>query len=65
MVGNFYANFFVHFEVLGPLVGESNFDPESGIPSYIIPGSTWETEWKRNNPKGWDMVRAIIEFGTG
>jgi hypothetical protein len=58
MVGNFYANFFVHFEVLGPLNGKSDFDPKSGLPPYIIPGSKWEEDWRKDNPKGWNMVRA-------
>jgi hypothetical protein len=61
MVGNFYANFFVHFEVLGPLEGESNFDPELGIPPYLIHGSKWAVDWKQNNPKGWNMVRALVK----
>jgi hypothetical protein len=62
MVGNFFANMFVHFEVLCPQEGESNYDPESGIPPYIIPGSPYEEHWKKSNPNGWDMVRAFVEF---
>ncbi|KAG7340660.1 ankyrin repeat domain protein [Nitzschia inconspicua] len=57
MEGNFYANFFVHFEVLGPLHGESNYDPDQKVPPYLVPGSKWEAEWKRMNPKGWNQLK--------
>jgi prolyl 4-hydroxylase len=42
MQGCFYANFFIHFEVLGPLDGEIKYDPSLGLPPYLIPGSKWE-----------------------
>jgi hypothetical protein len=57
MQGRFYANFFIHFEVLGPLDGEIKYDPSLGLPPYLIPGSKWEDEWRKNNPKGWSKVR--------
>ncbi len=56
MQGNFYANFFVHFETLGRLDGESDFDFDSGLPPYLIPGSVWEQDWKNSNPGAWRMV---------
>jgi prolyl 4-hydroxylase len=55
-IGNFFANLFVHFEVIGPLdptKAEPVEDPDNDIPPYIIPGSPWEREWKSQNPNGW------------
>ena len=60
MQGRFYANFFIHFEVLGPLEGESSYDPSLGLPPYLIPGSKWEGEWRKNNPKGWSKVSTLF-----
>lgn len=60
--GNFFANVFLHFEPIGPL-GDDNLGKlglnENGAPPYIIPGSTWEGEWKAENPEGWNLVRMI------
>jgi len=53
LVGNFYANCFIHFEINFPLEGESKYNPELDVPPYIIPGSFWEKEWKKTNPGGW------------
>lgn len=31
--------------------------PENdGLPPYIIPGSSWETEWRESNPQGWTRL---------
>mmetsp|Transcript_20213 Transcript_20213/g.47339 ORF Transcript_20213/g.47339 Transcript_20213/m.47339 type:complete len:429 (-) Transcript_20213:1610-2896(-) len=53
MVGNFFANCFIHFEPYEPIEGESSYDPKSGVPPYVVPGSVWEAEWKKQNPDGW------------
>eukprot|EP00529_Nitzschia_sp_RCC80_P005363 CAMPEP_0113520682 /NCGR_PEP_ID=MMETSP0014_2-20120614/44232_1 /TAXON_ID=2857 /ORGANISM="Nitzschia sp." /LENGTH=988 /DNA_ID=CAMNT_0000418581 /DNA_START=335 /DNA_END=3301 /DNA_ORIENTATION=+ /assembly_acc=CAM_ASM_000159 len=52
MRGNFYANCFVHFEPIAPIDGSSKYDPTLDLPPYLIPGSAWETEWRKAN-KGW------------
>ena len=54
--GNFYANCFVHFEPIAPIDGSSKYDPTIDLPPYLIPGSAWETEWRKEN-KGWKKVR--------
>lgn len=53
--GKFYANVFVHFEVLGDLdpSDEPNADPAIDIPPYLVAGSEWEPEWRKSNPLGW------------
>jgi prolyl 4-hydroxylase len=60
MKGNFYANIFVHFEPLGlPLdmpmdhFEKSDFD----FPPYIIPESSWASEWRTSNPNGWNLMK--------
>jgi len=53
MIGNFFANCFIHFEPYQPIEGESSYDPKSDIPPYLVPGSLWEQEWKNVNPNGW------------
>ena len=63
--GRFYANIFVHFEVMGPLDATERVDA-NGLPPYIIPGSTFDTEWRRDHPQGWDLlsnVRKLIAAG--
>ena len=61
MQGRFYANFFIHFEVLGPLDESSNdYDPSLRLPPYLIPGSDWEEEYRKNNPNGWSKVSERI-----
>ena len=56
MRGNFYANCFVHFEPIAPIDGNSKYDPTLDLPPYLIPGSAWEAEWRKDN-KGWKKVR--------
>jgi hypothetical protein len=56
--GDFYANIFAHFEPLGPLDqnGESNNDISGEMPPYLIPNTSWEEQWKQQNPDGWKAV---------
>lgn len=66
--GNYYANVFVHYEVIGSKSedGEIYLDEggresrEAGLPPYIIPGSHWADEWLGKNRKGWQLVRVSI-----
>jgi prolyl 4-hydroxylase len=55
--GKFYANIFIHFEPTGPL---NDGGDERGLlgdlPPYLIPGSYWESKWRKQNPKGWQDV---------
>eukprot|EP00536_Pseudo-nitzschia_multiseries_P007412 jgi/Psemu1/256225/estExt_Genewise1Plus.C_1750033 len=65
MVGNFFANCFIHFEPIRPIEGENLHDPNSDIPPYVIPGSVWAKEWKEDNPDGWkggDMTPIKLQF---
>ena len=61
MNGNFFANVFIHFEPIDP---HPDFPvPEADIPPYIIPGSVWEKEWTKANPRGWKKVCLhIVQF---
>lgn len=58
--GRFYANIFIHFEPTGkPLGATSNdylndLEKLNGLPPYILPGSPEESNWRRNNPQGWN-----------
>ncbi len=47
--GDLYANVFVHFEPSD----DSSYDPQVGLPPYIIPGSIWENTWRQDYPNGW------------
>ena len=61
--GQFYANVFVHFEPIGPLVLDDNtsatteLEEESALPPYLVPSSSWEEEWRRENPDGWQLLK--------
>ena len=65
--GNYYANVFVHYEVIGSKseTGEYYLDEggresrEAGLPPYIIPGSQWADEWRQKNPNGWELFASI------
>lgn len=58
MIGNFFANCFVHFEPHGPIEGES-LDDALDLPPYLIEGSAWERDWKRANPNGWKGLGSV------
>ena len=62
MIGNFFANCFVHFEPYESIKGESSYDPKLDIPPYLVTGSMWEKEWKTGNPGGWKGVSLIRCF---
>lgn len=47
--GELYCNVFVHYEPSDT----SSYDPKLGLPPYIIPGSSWESFWRADNPDGW------------
>lgn len=57
--GNYYANIFVHFEPIGPLNTTESFEVfNDGIryPPYLIPGTSWDPEWRSSHPKGWNLL---------
>lgn len=54
--GEFYANVFVHFEPMGPLDDSQLEINQSGLPPYVLEGSSWEPEWRDDNPKGWSLL---------
>jgi hypothetical protein len=61
MNGKFYANCFVHFEIIAPVDGPSTYDPALDIPPYIIPNSHWHKDWQMNHPDGWKSVSLYNE----
>ena len=65
MIGNFFANCFIHFEPYEPIDGESLYDPKADIPPYLVTGSAWEMNWKTDNPGGWkgvSLYRGFLNF---
>jgi len=73
MRGKFYANIFIHFEPVGALafspeteLSKVRMDIQGqdaiaqGLPPYIIPGSVWATEWRKNNPRGWQLLHSDV-----
>jgi prolyl 4-hydroxylase len=63
--GRSYANVFAHFEPIGPLDPDEpgTYDPTHDLPPYLIPGSKWEKNWRKNNPMGWKGVSAVDLYG--
>jgi prolyl 4-hydroxylase len=72
--GRFFANAFLHFEPVGPLLvnADNNNDDDDdddnnnkpslkGTPPYIIPGSPWEQEWHNDNPTGWALLHSAMK----
>jgi len=65
--GNFFANIFVHYEVVGSKseTGEYYLDEggqesrDAGLPPYIVPGSVWAEEWRESHPRGWELFTPI------
>jgi prolyl 4-hydroxylase len=57
--GRYYASIFIHFEPIGPLntsdVFENIYD-NMRYPPYIIPGESWDSEWRDENPNGWTLL---------
>ena len=77
MRGRFYANIFVHFEPIGALSYDPNtpladiiMDQEGqdamtlGLPPYLIPGSDWEVEWHKANPRGWELLHSDVHLAA-
>lgn len=62
MIGNFFANCFIHFEPYEPIEGESLYDPDIDLPPYLVTGSAWEGDWKMANPNGWKGVSLCISW---
>ena len=55
MNGRYYANMFLHWEVLGN--GHRSKDDSSlWLPPYLIAGSKMESDWKERNPQGWTRL---------
>ena len=55
MRGRFFANIFVHFEVLGD-IANTDLPKSGGLPPYVMPGSSWEPEYWKDFPKGWNTL---------
>ena len=57
----------VHFEPIAPLHAKpSDVRIHQYFPPYIVPGSSWEVEWRETNPRGWPLFRepwTLIERG--
>mmetsp|Transcript_12521 Transcript_12521/g.19374 ORF Transcript_12521/g.19374 Transcript_12521/m.19374 type:complete len:453 (+) Transcript_12521:134-1492(+) len=72
MKGNYFANVFIHFEPIGPVVPEgSKFSKDmlpdqarksidDGLPPYVVKGSPWAKEYKNGNPDGWKLSNTPI-----
>ena len=56
LLRQFYANIFIHFEPLASLDATEPAD-SSGLPPYLVPGSSWEPEWKEMYPSGWELLK--------
>jgi hypothetical protein len=51
----YYANIFIHFEPIAPL-NSTIPASSSGLPPYLVPGSSWEPEWHEVHPRGWELL---------
>lgn len=58
MRGSFFANIFVHFEVIGETKSE-DLAESGGLPPYVVPGSSWEPEYWKDFPQGWKILQDI------
>lgn len=57
--GKFFANVFVHFEVIGDTRLDAPLPKSGGVPPYMIPGSSWEPEYWKDFPNGWTILEDI------
>jgi ankyrin repeat protein len=48
----------IHFEPVAPLNQSSEFVNQY-FPPYLIPGSSWEVEWRETFPQGWQLFHQI------
>jgi hypothetical protein len=46
----------MHFEPIAPLNATEPVDG-SGLPPYLVPGSSWEPEWRESFPSGWELLQ--------
>ena len=60
--GRFMANIFIHFEPIGPIKGQIQWDGE--LPPYVIRGSEGEADWHVQNPDGHQLHSGEL-FNTG
>jgi prolyl 4-hydroxylase len=59
--GKFFANIFVHFEPLNvPTTVSTKPYDKIDFPPYLIPGSSWEPEWRSSFPNGWQLLNNIM-----
>ena len=62
--GRFMANIFIHFEPIGPINGELEYDGD--LPPYVLRGSKEEIKWRRSHPDGHQIMGdRHQEFETG
>jgi len=55
--GSHFAGVFIHFEPIAQLYSSSHATNKYDLPPYIIPGSSWEPEWRDLNPDGWRLLK--------
>jgi prolyl 4-hydroxylase len=65
--GNFMANVFIHFEPIGPLKGELEYN--GILPPYIVDGTPDAEHWRLQHPEGHKLMsnrhgRMIAEDGA-
>jgi prolyl 4-hydroxylase len=60
--GTFMANVFIHFEPVGPMYGQVEYNGD--LPPYVIPGSEEEANWRQSNPQG-HKLSSVMAFNTG
>jgi prolyl 4-hydroxylase len=60
--GRFMANVFIHFEPVGPVDGQIEYNGD--LPPYLIAGSEEEPRWRAQNPNGHRIMQSS-EFATG
>jgi hypothetical protein len=51
---------------MGPLDDSQVEINKSGLPPYVLEGSSWEPEWRDANPKGWSLLskpKTLVEKG--
>jgi prolyl 4-hydroxylase len=61
--GRFMANVFIHFEPIGPVGGQVQVTGD--LPPYLIAGSEEEKHWRRQNPRGHQIMGQRSSFTTG
>ncbi|KAL7572539.1 hypothetical protein ACA910_000362 [Epithemia clementina (nom. ined.)] len=63
--GRYYANVFVHFEPMGDIESLESL-PEAGVlPPYLIAGSKWEEQFRKQFPRGWELLRNVEALAHG